>query len=47
MQAFFERYQAVWAEGQKEDSAARLLKPSADTALERGAPSTEPADQGH
>jgi NADH-quinone oxidoreductase subunit M len=47
VQAFFERYQAVWAEGQKEDSSARLLKPSADPALERGAPTTEPAEQGH
>jgi NADH-quinone oxidoreductase subunit M len=47
VQAFFERYQAVWAEGQKEESAARLLKPSADSALERGAPSSEPSEQGH
>jgi NADH-quinone oxidoreductase subunit M len=47
VQAFFERYQAVWAEGQKEDSSARLLKPSADPALELGAPSSEPAEQGH
>jgi NADH-quinone oxidoreductase subunit M len=48
VQAFFEHYQAVWAEGQKEESASRLLPTSADAALERGAPSVEPpAEQGH
>jgi NADH-quinone oxidoreductase subunit M len=36
--AFLDRYNAVWAEGRTEDSAARLLRPSADPALERGAP---------
>jgi NADH-quinone oxidoreductase subunit M len=36
--AFLDRYNAVWAEGRTEDPAARLLRPSADPALERGAP---------
>jgi NADH-quinone oxidoreductase subunit M len=36
--AFLDRYNAVWAEGRADDSAARLLRPSADPALERGAP---------
>jgi len=36
--AFLERYNAVWVEGRTEEPAARLLRPSADRALERGAP---------
>jgi NADH-quinone oxidoreductase subunit M len=36
--AFLERYNAVWAEGRTEEAAARLLRPSSDPALERGAP---------
>jgi NADH-quinone oxidoreductase subunit M len=48
VQAFFERYQAVWSEGLKDETASRLLRPSADPALERGAPPIEPpAEQGH
>ncbi|HKQ68769.1 MAG TPA: NADH-quinone oxidoreductase subunit M [Polyangiaceae bacterium] len=38
VQAFFERYQAVWAEGRNEEPASRLLRPSSDPAQERGAP---------
>jgi NADH-quinone oxidoreductase subunit M len=38
VQSFYERYNAVWSEGRSEASAARLLRPSADPALERGAP---------
>jgi NADH-quinone oxidoreductase subunit M len=45
VQAFFERYQAVYGEGQKEDTSARLLKPNPDPALERGAPEPPP-EQG-
>jgi NADH-quinone oxidoreductase subunit M len=36
--AFIERYNAVWVEGRTDEPAARLLRPSADIALERGAP---------
>jgi NADH-quinone oxidoreductase subunit M len=39
VQAFYERYNAVWAEGRTEEPASRLLRPSADRAMERGAPS--------
>jgi NADH-quinone oxidoreductase subunit M len=41
VQSFFERYQAVWSEGLREEPASRLLRPSADPALERGAPPIE------
>jgi NADH-quinone oxidoreductase subunit M len=52
VQGFFERYQAVWAEGRAEEPASRLLRPSADRALERGAPpvpgeSPTASAQGH
>jgi NADH-quinone oxidoreductase subunit M len=36
--AFLERYDAVYKEGRTEEPAARLLRPSSDAALERGAP---------
>jgi NADH-quinone oxidoreductase subunit M len=38
VQGFFDRYQAVWAEGRNEEPASRLLRPGADRAMERGAP---------
>jgi hypothetical protein len=38
VQGFFDRYQAVWAEGRNEEAASRLLRPSVDRAMERGAP---------
>jgi NADH-quinone oxidoreductase subunit M len=40
VQAFFDRYQAVWTEGRDEQKASRLLPPSSDPGLERGAPPT-------
>jgi NADH-quinone oxidoreductase subunit M len=42
VQVFFERYQAVWTEGREEMKASRLLPPSSDAALERGAPPLAP-----
>jgi len=39
VQAFIEHYNAVWTEGRNEQPASRLLRPNADSALERGAPS--------
>jgi NADH-quinone oxidoreductase subunit M len=52
VQAFYERYNAVWAEGRTEESSSRLLRPSADRAMERGAPpvsgeSPTASAQGH
>jgi NADH-quinone oxidoreductase subunit M len=52
VQGFFDRYQAVWAEGRSEEPASRLLRPSADRAMERGAPpvpgeSPTASAQGH
>jgi NADH-quinone oxidoreductase subunit M len=52
VQGFFDRYQAVWAEGRNEEAASRLLRPSADGAMERGAPpvpgeSPTTSAQGH
>jgi NADH-quinone oxidoreductase subunit M len=41
VQAFFDRYQAVWAEGREEIRASRLLPASSDPALERGAPAQD------
>ena len=52
VQSFYERYNAVWAEGRSEESSSRLLRPSVDRALERGAPpvpgeSPTASAQGH
>jgi len=43
VQAFYEHYNAVWAEGRTESTSARLLPPAADAALERGAPVADTA----
>jgi NADH-quinone oxidoreductase subunit M len=43
VQAFYEHYNAVWAEGRTESATARLLPPAADAALERGAPGSDDA----
>ncbi len=45
VQAFFEHYNRVWAQGRTEEVASRLLPPNPDAALERGAPPV--ADEGH
>lgn len=44
VQGFFDRYSQVWAE-QRVDQPARLLPPSADAALEKGAPALAEADR--
>jgi NADH-quinone oxidoreductase subunit M len=52
VQAFFDRYQAVWAEGRNEEPASRLIRPAVDRSMERGAPlvpgeSPTASAQGH